>query len=176
MPSLADRAAKLRELLHKHNHLYYVEARPEISDHEFDKLFDELQQLEKEHPELVTPDSPTQRVGGVPIKGFKSITHRIPMLSIEKSKSQDDLRDFDRRVRDGLKGDKPTYVVEIKIDGVSMSMTYVDGLLSVGATRGDGERGDDVTHNLKTMPEVPLRLRTDHPPKLIEVRGEVYMT
>ena len=176
MSKPAERALQLRKLLNRHNYLYYVEARPEITDREFDKLFDELKQLEKDHPELRTADSPTQRVGGAPIKGFKTVTHRIPMLSIEKSNHADDLRDFDRRVRDGIKGDSPTYVVELKIDGVSISLTYIDGILSVGATRGDGEHGDDVTHNLRTMPEVPLRLETDSPPELFEVRGEVYMT
>ena len=176
MPTPAQRAAELRKQIDRHNYLYYVEAKPEISDREFDALFDELRRLEKEHPEIITPDSPTQRVGGAPIKGFKTITHRVPMLSIEKSNTPDDLRDFDRRVRDGLRGAKPCYVVELKIDGVSMSMTYENGLLTVGATRGDGERGDDVTHNLRTIPEAPLRLHADKPPKLFEARGEVYMT
>jgi DNA ligase (NAD+) len=176
MPTPSQRAAELRKLLNHHNYLYYVEARPVISDREFDRLFDELKQLEKDHPDLRTPDSPTQRVGGEPIKGFKTVTHRIPMLSIEKSNHADDLRGFDRRVRDALKGAKPSYVVELKIDGVSISLTYVDGVLSVGATRGDGERGDDVTHNIRAMPEVPLRLQTEEPPELFEVRGEVYMT
>src|SRR5262245_42548277 len=176
MPTLAERAAELREVLHRHNYLYYVEAKSEITDRDFDRLFDELKQIEKDHPDLVTADSPTQRVGGAPIKGFKTVTHRIPMLSIEKSKNVEELRDFDRRIRDRLHGETPQYVVELKIDGVSMSLSYVDGILNVGATRGDGERGDDVTHNLRTIPEVPLKLRTDIPPKLIEVRGEVYMT
>lgn len=176
MPTPAQRAAELRKQIDRHNYLYYVEAKPEISDREFDGLFDELRRIEKEHPQLITPDSPTQRVGGAPIKGFKTVTHRVPMLSIEKSNTPDDLRDFDRRVRDGLRGQKPCYVVELKIDGVSMSMTYEDGLLTVGATRGDGERGDDVTHNLRAIPETPLRLHSEKPPNLFEARGEVYMT
>src|SRR5262245_25919123 len=176
MPSPAQRAAELRKQIDRHNRLYYIDAKPEISDREFDALFDELKRIEKEHPDLVTPDSPTQRVGGAPIKGFKTVVHRVPMLSIEKSNNADDLLDFDRRVREGLRGDKPSYVVELKIDGVSMSITYENGLLAVGATRGDGERGDDVTHNLRTIPEVPLRLQTEKPPKLFEARGEVYMT
>src|SRR5262249_3688322 len=161
-------AAELRKLLHHHNRLYYVEARPQISDKEFDKLFDELKQIEKDHPDLRTADSPTQRVGGSPIKGFKTVTHRTPMLPMDKSNQTDDLRNFDRRVRDAIKGEKPTYVVELKVDGVSISLTYENGVLAVGATRGDGERGDDVTHNLRTMPEVPLRLHTDSPPPLFE--------
>jgi DNA ligase (NAD+) len=176
MATPTQRAAELRNQIDRHNRLYYIDAKPEISDREFDSMFDELKRIEKEHPDLVAPDSPTHRVGGAPIKGFKSVVHRVPMLSIEKSNNADDLRDFDRRVREGLRGDKPTYVVELKIDGVSMSITYENGLLTVGATRGDGERGDDVTHNLRTIPEVPLRLQTDKPPKLFEARGEVYMT
>src|SRR5579871_5267118 len=176
MPTPAQRAAELRKVLNHHNYLYYVKAQPEITDREFDHLFEELKQLEKQHPELQTPDSPTQRVGGSPVKGFRAITHRIPMLSMEKSNNTDDLRDFDRRMHEALRGDKPTYVVELKIDGVSISLTYVRGILSVGATRGDGERGDDVTHNLRTMGEIPLRLATEEPPVLFEVRGEVYMT
>jgi DNA ligase (NAD+) len=176
VPALAKRAAELRQLLHRHNYLYHVEAKPEISDRDFDRLFEELQQIERDHPELRTPDSPTQRIGGEPIKGFKTVIHRIPMLSMEKSKNQDELRGFDRRVRETLRGENVGYVVELKIDGVSMSLTYMDGILSVGATRGDGERGDDVTHNLRTMSEVPLRLHAASPPALVEVRGEVYMT
>src|SRR5262245_65275065 len=136
MPSPAQRAAELRKQIDRHNRLYYIDAKPEISDREFDALFDELKRIEKEHSELITADSPTQRVGGAPIKGFKTVTHRIPMLSIEKSKSVEELREFDRRVRDGLDGELPQYVVELKIDGVSMSLSYADGILSVGATRG----------------------------------------
>src|SRR5579859_2973081 len=176
MPTPAQRAAELRQLLNHHNHLYYVEAKPVISDREFDELFEELKSLEKKHPELISPDSPTQRVGGAPIKGFKQVAHRVPMLSIEKSNNQNELRDFDRRVREGLGSEKPSYVVELKIDGVSMSLTYTDGVLTTAVTRGDGERGDDVTHNVRTIPEVPLRLDTDRPPELVEARGEIYMT
>lgn len=176
MPTPAQRIAELRRLVDHHNRLYYIDAKPEISDREFDALFDELKSLEKQHPALVTPDSPTQRVGGAPISGFKTVVHRVPMLSMEKSKDTNELRDFDTRVRKALGGDKPTYVVELKIDGVSMSLTYENGLLSFGATRGDGEKGDDVTHNLRTIPEVPLRLNTNAPPKHFEARGEVYMT
>lgn len=176
MSTVENRIVELRRLIEHHNRLYYEEAKPEISDREFDRLLDELKKLEAKHPELVTPDSPTQRVGGKPITGFKTVTHRIPMLSIDNSYSANDLRDFDRRVRTTLRGDKVTYVVELKIDGVAMSLTYQNGLLTTGATRGDGERGDDVTHNLRTIPDVPLRLRTDDPPPLFEARGEVYMT
>jgi DNA ligase (NAD+) len=174
--SAAARIEELRRLVNHHNYKYYVEASPEISDQEFDRLLKELVDLEAAHPELVTPDSPTQRVGGQPIEGFQQVTHRVPMLSIDNTYNADDLREFDARVRKLLRGEKVRYVVEPKIDGVAISLTYVDGVLQVGATRGDGEVGDDVTHNLKTVRGVPLRLRADKPPPLFEARGEVYMT
>ncbi|MFL5245549.1 MAG: NAD-dependent DNA ligase LigA [Gemmataceae bacterium] len=176
MSTPSRRALELRRLIDHHNHLYYVEAHPEISDREFDKLLDELEQIEKDHPELVTPDSPTQRVGGQPIEGFKTVVHRVSMLSIDNTYNADELREFDRRVRKVLAGETVNYVVELKIDGVAIALAYENGLFTVGATRGDGERGDDVTHNLKTIPEVPLRLMTPNPPALFEARGEVYMT
>jgi DNA ligase (NAD+) len=167
---------ELRKQLNYHNYKYYVEAAPEISDKEFDRLLQELKKLEAAHPELVTPDSPTQRVGGQPIPGLVSVRHRVPMLSIDNSFNPGDLREFDKRVRKGLKPrEKVTYVVELKFDGVSISLTYENGVFTVGATRGDGEIGDDVTHNLKTIRELPLRLHTESPPKLLEVRGEVYI-
>jgi DNA ligase (NAD+) len=174
--NVAKRIAELRQQIDHHNRLYYVEAKPEISDREFDKLLAELQQLENTHPELITPDSPTQRVGGQPIEGFVTVTHRVPMLSIDNTYDAGELREFDTRCRKALPGQSIDYVVEPKIDGVAISLTYEKGLLTVGATRGDGERGDDVTHNLRTMPDVPLRLHIDKPPPLVEVRGEVYMT
>lgn len=171
----AKRAAELRKLLDHHNRKYYIEAAPEITDREFDRLLDELRRLEAEHPELITPDSPTQRVGGTAIDEFTSIAHRQPMLSIDNTYSESELHDFDKATRKLLGHEAVTYVVELKIDGVAMSMTYEDGILKTGATRGDGERGDDVTHNLRVMPEVPLRLASDNPPKLFEARGEVYL-
>jgi len=174
--SSKDRATELRRQINHHNRKYYVDAAPEISDREFDRLLEELQEIEKAHPELVTPDSPTQRVGGAPIDEFRTVRHRVPMLSIDNTYSPDEVREWDRTTRKLLGGEAPCYVVELKIDGVAMSLTYENGLLTVGATRGDGERGDDVTHNLRTMPDVPLRLDTDRPPKLFEARGEVYMT
>jgi DNA ligase (NAD+) len=176
MASLADRAAKLRQEIEHHNYQYYVEARPEISDREFDRLLDELKQLEAAHPELITPDSPTQRVGGQPIEGFTTVMHREPMLSIDNTYSAEELREFDRRVRKLLGKEVVVYVVELKIDGVAISLTYEAGQFTVGATRGDGRRGDDVTHNLRTISGLPLRLRTDESPALFEARGEVYMT
>jgi DNA ligase (NAD+) len=175
MPTLKQRAEELRRQIEHHNYLYYVEARPEISDREFDRLLDELKTLEAAHPELATPDSPTQRVGGQPIEGFRTVTHRVPMLSIDNTYSADELREFDQRVRKPLPGEPVTYVVELKIDGVAISLTYGQGRFTVGATRGDGTRGDDVTHNLKTVRGLPLRLKTDKPPPRVEVRGEVYM-
>lgn len=175
MPSLAKRAEELAQLIEHHNYLYYVAAKPEISDKEFDQLLAELNKIEEEHPELATPDSPTQRIGGQPIEGFVTVEHRAPMLSIDNTYSSDELREFDRRAHKQLRDEEVVYVVELKIDGVAMSLTYKDGQLALGATRGDGYRGDDVTHNLRTIRELPLRLRSKKPPSLLEVRGEVYM-
>ena len=175
-PTPAERAAELCKQIDHHNHLYYVDNAPVISDREFDQLLQELMDLEKQHPELVTADSPTQRVGGQPIEGFAKVTHTVPMLSIENSYDEADLRKFDADVRKsaGSKA-KIEYVVELKIDGVSMSITYVNGLLAVGATRGSGDIGDDVTHNLRTIAAIPLKLGSAKPPKLFEIRGEVFM-
>ena len=175
MPTVAQRAEELRRQIDHHNHLYYVEAKPEVSDKEFDRLLRELEKLEEQHPELATPDSPTRRVGGQPIEGFTTVAHRIPMLSIDKAVTPAELREFDGRVRKALGKEPVRYVVELKIDGVAISLTYIDGLLQLGATRGDGVHGDDVTHNLMTVKGVPLRLHTDDPPALFEARGEVYM-
>jgi DNA ligase (NAD+) len=175
MTSPRERAAELRQQIDRHNYLYYVEAKPEISDREFDRLLAELVEIEKDHPELVTPDSPTQRVGGQPIEGFHTVRHRQPMLSIDNTYSADELREFDRRVRRLLEGARVTYVVELKIDGVAVALTYENGLLALGATRGNGEEGDDVTHNIRTVANLPLRLQAKKPPAELEVRGEVYM-
>jgi DNA ligase (NAD+) len=176
MSSPAKRAEELRKLIDHHNYLYYVDAKPEISDREFDRLLDELKQIEAAHPDLVTPESPTQRVGGEPIGEFAQVRHRVPMLSIDNTYSSDELREFDKRARKQLGGEKVEYVVEPKIDGVAVSLTYEEGAFTVGATRGNGEVGDDVTHNLKTLRDLTLRLRTSDPPPLVEMRGEVYMT
>jgi DNA ligase (NAD+) len=174
MPAVEKRIDELRKLIDHHNYLYYNDAKPEISDREFDKLLDELKALEAQYPLFVMPYSPTQRVGGEPIAGFVTVAHREPMLSIDNSYSADDLREFDKRVRKLLGGEAVTYVVELKIDGVAMSLSYIDGKFDVGLTRGDGERGDDVTHNLRTIHDVPLKLPDAVP--LFEARGEVYMT
>ncbi len=176
MPNFAQRTAELRRLIDHHNYQYYVEDKPDISDKEFDRLLKELEDLEAAHPELVTPDSPTRRVGGQPIDAFKTVAHRVPMLSIGKAFSADELRAFDGRVRKVLGKEPLKYVVELKIDGVAVSLTYTNGLLSLGAMRGSGKAGDDITENLKTVRGVPLRLRADKPPALFEARGEVYMS
>jgi DNA ligase (NAD+) len=168
--------ADLRAELNRHNYLYYVDAQPAISDREYDKVMSRLTELEASHPELVTPDSPTQRVGGQPLGSFATVQHRVPMLSIDNTYSYDEVREWDVRVRKGLNRDEPVqYVVELKVDGVAVSLRYEQGKLVLGSTRGDGERGDDITANLKTVREVPLALQ-GHPPSLLEVRGEVYMT
>ena len=149
--------AQLRSELNRHNYLYYVEARPEISDREYDRMMERLTALESQHPELVTPDSPTQRVGGQPLEGFATVRHVVPMLSIDNTYSYDEVREWDARVRRGLNPGEPVrYVVELKVDGVAVSLRYEECRLVLGATRGDGERGDDITANLKTVHEVPL--------------------
>ncbi len=169
---------ELRSEIERHNRLYYIEAAPEITDREFDRLMDRLIQLETEHPELADPDSPTQRVGGAPLAEFVTVRHAAPMLSIDNTYNYDDVREWDARVRRGLNpGEVVHYVVELKVDGVAVSLRYENGRLVLGATRGDGERGDDITANIRTINEVPLSLRGDAPaPELLEVRGEVYMT
>jgi DNA ligase (NAD+) len=168
--------AQLRAELNRHNYLYYVEAKPEISDREYDRMMSRLTELEAEHPELVSPDSPTQRVGGQPLSGFRTVRHAVPMLSIDNTYSYDELREWDVRVRKGLNRDEPVrYVVELKVDGVAVSLRYEQGKLTLGATRGDGERGDDITTNLRTVREIPLVLH-NCPVDVLEVRGEVYMT
>ncbi|RLS26040.1 MAG: NAD-dependent DNA ligase LigA [Planctomycetota bacterium] len=175
MADNVKRAAWLCEEIEKHNRLYYQEAKPEISDKEYDKLLKELVDLEKKYPELANANSPTQRVGGAPIDGFVTLKHRLPMLSIDNTYSPSELKEFDKKVCKGLGNDKPTYMVELKIDGVAISLIYENGILTAGVTRGDGEKGDDVTQNLKTVGGVPLKLNTKNPPALLEVRGEVYM-
>lgn len=170
----AKRAAELRQQLNEHNHRYYVLDQPGISDAEYDRLFYELQQLETAHPDLLTADSPTQRVGGAPRAEFKPVKHRLPMQSLRKENNETELRDFDRRVRETLLRPSVNYVAEPKLDGLAVSLMYERGVLVSGATRGDGETGEDITENLKTIKRIPLRLRGDVPP-LVEVRGEVYL-
>jgi DNA ligase (NAD+) len=171
--SVRQRAEALRAEIDRHNELYYSQAQPEISDQAFDALLAELLNLESKHAGLATPDSPTQRVGGRPLESFATVTHRLPMLSMDNTYSLDELRAFDDRVVKLLKGEKPSYTAEPKIDGVSISLTYEQGVLMLGATRGDGARGDDVTANIRTIRALPLRLPVSAPP-ILEVRGEVF--
>jgi DNA ligase (NAD+) len=176
-PVPADKAKRHRELaaeVERHNRLYYIEAQPEISDFEFDHLLKQLEALEEAHPALRTPDSPTQRVGGAPLQGFETVQHLVPMLSIDNTYNEAELRAFDERVRKGLDAAAVAYVVEPKLDGVAISIRYEEGVLARAATRGDGYRGDDVTANVRTIRSLPLRLK-DSPPALLEVRGEVMM-
>jgi DNA ligase (NAD+) len=171
---IASRIEALRENVRRHNHLYYVEAKPEISDREFDRLLKDLESLEKKHPELVTLDSPTQRVGGEPIEGFATVGHARPMLSIDNTYNEEELREFDGRVRRGLDRETVAYTVEPKIDGVAASLPYEKGLLVLAATRGDGRRGDDITMNARTIRSIPLKLHGRGFPDVLEVRGEIY--
>ena len=173
---IAHEAARLRAEIERHNRLYYVDAAPEISDKEYDRLLKRLEAIEAEHPELVTPDSPTQRVGGQPLESFATVTHAVPMLSIDNTYDYAEVREWDARVRRGLTaGEEVRYVVELKVDGVAVSLRYEGGKFVLGATRGDGERGDDVTANLRTVRGIPMTLGDD-PPPVLEIRGEVYMT
>ncbi|HTI50068.1 MAG TPA: NAD-dependent DNA ligase LigA, partial [Planctomycetaceae bacterium] len=167
----------LRDEINRHNYLYYIEARPEISDLEFDRLLKRLEQLEREHPEFDSPDSPTHKVGGTPVEGFATVAHRLPMLSIDNVYDEAGVREFDVRLRKLLTGgDEVEYVVEYKIDGVALSLTYERGTLVQGVTRGDGRQGDDITHNARTLIGVPLRLRGKSPPPLLEIRGEAFIS
>ncbi|HAG07710.1 MAG: DNA ligase [Clostridia bacterium 62_21] len=168
------RVEELRREIEHHNYLYYVLDAPVISDAEFDALMRELEALERRFPELVTPESPTQRVGGRPREGFATLAHLTPMLSLANAFDEDEVRDFDRRVKSALPGETVDYVVEMKIDGLAVSLVYEDGLFRRGATRGDGEVGEDITANLKTIRSIPLRLLQPAPP-VLEVRGEVFM-
>lgn len=173
-PAEQQRIDFLRNELHRHDRLYYVEARPEIGDADYDALYRELDALERAHPESVTPDSPTQRVGGAPLTTFRQVRHAPPMLSLDKTHAQADLLAFDAAIRRLLPDEVWDYIVEPKIDGVAFSLLYENGRLTRGATRGNGDIGDDITANVKTIRAIPLSL-PDAPP-LLEVRGEVYMT
>jgi DNA ligase (NAD+) len=166
----------LRREIRRHDYLYYIQNQPEISDQDYDKLFAELTALEAQHPEIVTPDSPTQRVAGRPLGEFATVRHAVPMLSVDNTYSAEELKAFDERVRKQLGATDYDYVVEHKIDGLAVSLRYVDGVLVTGATRGDGEVGDDVTANIRTIRAVPLCLMDGQSvPAVLEVRGEVYM-
>jgi DNA ligase (NAD+) len=176
--SVEKRIEELRVKIEHHNYQYYIENNPEISDFEFDMLLKALKDLESSHPEFITPESPTQRIGEKPIEGFRQVAHRVPMLSIENTYDEDEVREFDARIRRWLEEKPPQYVVEHKIDGVSASLLYENGRFTLGLTRGDGTHGDDITHNLRTVRDIPLRLmvRNRRVPALLEIRGEIYMT
>jgi DNA ligase (NAD+) len=174
--NVAREIENLRRQIRHHDRLYYVEAAPEISDREYDLLVERLQRLEAQHPEYVTPDSPTQRIGDQPVGELPQVVHRVPMLSIDNTYSLDELRKYGERVSKLLPGEPIEWVVELKIDGVAVSITYESGVLVQGATRGNGQIGDDITHNIRTLPDVPLRLLGDEIPAVLEVRGEVYIT
>ncbi len=174
--NLIRQAEKLRREIHEHDYRYYVLNEPVISDEQYDRLMRELQELESRHPELQSPDSPTQRVGGQPTKSFPAVQHDPPMLSLANSYSEGEIRDFDRRVRDMLKGATPRYMAELKFDGVAIALRYRGGVFVQGATRGDGVQGDDITQNLRTIRSLPLRLRSRDPLLSdIDVRGEAFM-
>ena len=178
--SVAKKIESLREQIRDYDYKYYILTQPAISDQEYDKLLKELEALEKAHPEFITPDSPTQRVGSDLTKEFKPVEHKVPMLSLSNTYSEDELIDFDRRVREGLEsGEKVEYIIELKIDGASVSLNYIDGYLKTAATRGDGTVGEEITNNVKTIKSVPLKLKKDSSIKYklndIEVRGEIFM-
>lgn len=174
--SVVEKIEKLRKVINEHDYRYYVLAEPVISDAEYDKLIRNLEELEKQYPESITPDSPTQRVSGEPTKKFPAVTHSVPMLSLSNSYTEEEVREFDRRVKSLLPNQSYKYVCELKFDGIAVSLKYIDGFLKVGATRGDGTQGDDITNNLKTIRSIPLKLDTNDKALLdIEIRGEVFM-
>jgi DNA ligase (NAD+) len=176
MPTAPEqKIKKLRQELERHNYLYYS-GKPEIDDRQFDAIMRELIELEKAHPELLTPDSPSQRVGAEPIDTFKTVEHAVPMMSIDNTYDEEEVRAFDARVRKGLGEEKVSYVIEPKVDGVAASLRFERGAFVLAATRGDGRRGDDITVNARTIQSIPLRLHGDNVPNILEVRGEIYMS
>ena len=175
MQDIKDRLKNLKKTIQEHDHAYYLLDDPIISDHEYDSLFQELKKIESENPHLITPDSPTQRVGGRPLDEFKQITHKKPMLSLGNAFGNDELNAFYKRVTETLDITDIEFSAELKFDGLAISLFYEEGVLKYAATRGDGLVGEDVTHNIKTMKVIPLRLRSDNPPKILELRGEVLM-
>lgn len=172
----ASSISELREQIRKHDNLYYVQAEPEISDLQYDRLLSELTDWEVRFPSLITPDSPTQKIGDQPVEGLAQVAHRIPMLSIENTYTEGELREFFQRVEKNLPSEPIEWVVELKVDGVAASIRYENGQLVAAITRGNGEVGDDVTHNARTIRGLPLQLQGAGIPKTLEVRGEVYMT
>ncbi|MBR9801017.1 NAD-dependent DNA ligase LigA [bacterium] len=172
---VAQEIASLRDEIERHNRLYYVEAQPEITDREFDRLLNRLIDLEQQHPEFQSPDSPTQKVGGQSIEGFQTVPHAVPMLSIENVFEPEGIDEFDRRICKLLDRETLDYTIEYKIDGVALALVYEHGRLIRAVTRGDGQQGDDITSNARTARGVPLKLAGDNPPELLEVRGEAYI-
>ncbi|MCD6353157.1 MAG: NAD-dependent DNA ligase LigA, partial [Proteobacteria bacterium] len=179
MQSSQEKIAGLRKKIDYHNYRYYILDAPEISDREYDRLFRELEDLERQNSHLITPDSPTQRVGAPPLKSFRSVAHTVPMLSLGNAFAKEEVIEFDQRVKRFLKSEAPvTYMVEPKLDGLAVELVYLDGMLTVGSTRGDGITGEDVTQNLRTIKSIPLRLLNNNykkTPSRLEVRGEVFM-
>src|SRR5882672_10152851 len=175
------RHAQLVDEIRQHDHAYYVLAQPSITDQDYDRLYRQLLDLEKQFPDLITPDSPTQRVGGQPIKAFKPVQHLKPMLSLDNTYSQEELREFVNRVQRLLPNETLDWVVEPKVDGLAINLRYEEGVFTSGATRGDGTTGDDITSNLKTIRSIPARLHSQSHnrqtcPPVLEARGEVYLT
>ena len=171
----AARIAELTEKLNYYNQRYYQDSVSEITDQQFDLLMKELASLEAQYPELKKEDSPTQRVGGTITREFPTVYHRYPMQSLDNTYNEQELRDFDERVRKGLPGEEFEYICELKFDGISLSFTYENGVLKHGVTRGDGTRGDDITANVKTIRTLPLRIKAEKLPPVLEVRGEGFM-
>lgn len=176
MSTITQRIQQLRQQLQQHNYSYYVLDAPQIPDVEYDRLFRELQDLETAHPEFITPDSPTQRVGAEPLREFAEIIHTVPMLSLTNAFDNHEMVEFDRRARERLDVEQLDYIAEPKMDGLAINLRYEDGILVNAATRGDGARGEDVTQNIRTIKAIPLRLLGGDYPKILEVRGEVFMT
>jgi DNA ligase (NAD+) len=174
--SIKEKIEELRKIIRYHDYKYYIENQPEISDYEYDKLMRELIELEKKYPQFITPDSPTQRVAGAPLKKFNTVSHKVPMLSLDNTYSQEELIEFDERVKKIIGNYPYHYAVELKIDGVAVSLLYKDGVFVRGATRGDGYTGDDISLNLRTIKTVPLKVESKNIPKELEIRGEVYLT
>ncbi len=171
-----EQVQKLRDEINEHNYRYYILDNPSISDAEFDKLFQALKKIEEDHPHLITSDSPTQRVGATPLKQFDEVEHQVPMLSLENAFSDEDVLQFNQRIQQRLAHNEAIeYACEPKLDGLAVTMIYKHGVLAVAATRGDGAMGEDITSNIRTIPMVPLHLRGDDYPDILEVRGEVYM-
>ncbi len=174
--SVQKEIEELRKKIEYHNRLYYIQAKPEITDREFDRELKRLEQRESEHPEFDSHDSPTKKVGGAPIDGFQAVAHRLPMLSIDNIFELEGLNEFETRLCKLLGEEQIELTAEYKIDGVAVSLVYENGVLTQGVTRGDGQQGDDITHNVRTMRGVPLRLEIDQPPELLEIRGEAYIS